>query len=83
MGMPTSQIIYFGVIGFGAVIFAIGGFIDMLTNYKSWNDSILHVSRHGGRTGLDFSNPKARPWGIAGIVLAVGGLVLLFFGPIF
>lgn len=81
--MPTYQIIYFGVIGFGVVIFTIGGFIDMLTNYKSWNDSILHVSRHGGRTGLDLSNPKARPWGIAGLALIVCGLVLLMFGPTF
>lgn len=61
----------------GLLVFTIGGFIDMVTNPKGWNDRLLQVARHGGRTGVDLSNPKARPWAIAGLVLLGCGLIVL------
>jgi hypothetical protein len=75
-------IIWFGV-GFiilGCFLFAIAGMIDMRTNYQRHNDSVLKVSREGGRTGVDLSNPKARWWAISGIAVIIFGFMIMVFG---
>ncbi|TIW18443.1 MAG: hypothetical protein E5V65_12840 [Mesorhizobium sp.] len=78
--MTTLQWIAIGAMLVGIVNFAVGGFIDVLTNPHSWDDRTLRAFRHGGRSGLDFGNPKARPWGIPGLILLVCGLILLVAG---